>query len=70
MEIDTSMRKVAHLRHEMQNIFDLRREILQKRLIQDYRNNSLEHDKMVGFIAELSAMDEIIDRVTRQITPE
>ncbi len=60
-------RRIATVRNELIKLNGQRKDTLLKRLIQDYRNDSLVHDKMVGAIAEISGMDESVDRLTRQL---
>ena len=60
-------RRAAAFRNDMQVVFQERRDILLKRLISDYRGGTLEHDRMVGTVAELSGMEEMIDRTGRDI---
>ena len=60
-------RRLAQLRFSMNTLFEERKQVLLNRLIADYRSNSLEHDKMVGAIAEISSMKETLDRLNRQI---
>lgn len=64
---DLGNKRIAALRYEMVKLNERRKDLLIKRLISDYRGDNLKHDKMVGAIAELSSMDEILDRLTRQI---
>lgn len=61
--------RAAALRHELQAIFDERRDSIIKKLIGEYRRGQgLHHDNVVGAVAELSAMAGMMDKLTREIS--
>jgi hypothetical protein len=51
----------------LENLLAERTDILVTRLVADYRNRSLDHDTMVGCVAEIAGMQEQIDKLTRNI---
>lgn len=57
----------SHMRSELTMLFNERRANLVKQMMHRYRNETLNHDYMVGCIAELAGMDMMIDKLTREV---
>ena len=62
-EIDDARRS----RVLLEKLLEERTNIIITRLVADYRDDKLVHDKMVGGVAEIAGMKEQIDRLTRRI---
>lgn len=67
-EIENTQKAVA-VRKEMEAIYRINQDRIITGLISEYRRKGgMNHDNMVGAVAELSGMKEIIDRLTREIS--
>lgn len=63
LKLDESRRTRVLLERQLSE----RTDYLITQLVSDYRSNKLQHDKMVGSIAEIAGMMEQIDKLTRTI---